>query len=202
MLGWEEHSGHLCMGLSKIKEAQGAWLSLPQLSLCGNLSIRAPGSGQEFDSRNCFSTAGCSLVGMPKQVGLWKDLVGEENGRGAEDAGAGSLPMQLSLTAVTLLLCLSPALFSSCRTTSRFLTSQTLAATPHPRPPPHPPRQRPHSLPVPHRLLPCTLLHSAQDSRRTSICQVPPCFGSDRGIGFMPEPCPGWSMHKSDGLEA
>lgn len=54
MLGWEEHSGHLCMGLSKIKEAQGAWLSLPQLSLCGNLSIRAPGSGQEFDSRNCF----------------------------------------------------------------------------------------------------------------------------------------------------
>lgn len=48
------------------------------------------------------STAGCSLVGMTKPVGLWEDL-------GAEDAEPGSLPAQLTLTAVSPLPCLSPA---------------------------------------------------------------------------------------------
>lgn len=134
------------------------------------------------------SAAGCNLVGMMKQVGgLWKNLVVEENGRDAVDARVGSLPVQPTLTAVSLPLCRPPppALLSSCRTTSLFLTSQTLAAIPRPQRPPRPPRQRPRSLPVPRRLLPYTLLRSAQGSRRTSTCQVPPCLGSYGGGGAL-----------------
>ena len=52
-LGQEELSGHLDVGLSKIKEAQGVWLSPAWLSLRGDLSAQAPGSGQEFDLRDC-----------------------------------------------------------------------------------------------------------------------------------------------------
>ena len=95
------------------------------------------------------------------------------------------LPGQLSLTAVVSPpLCLPlphPALFSFFRTTSLFLTSRTPAATPHPRRPPRPPRQRPRSHPAPRRLLPYTLLRSAQGSRRISTCQVPSACGRSRG---------------------
>lgn len=77
--------------------------------------------------------------------------------------------------------CPHPALFSFFRTTSLFLTSRTPAATPRPRHPPRPPRQRPRSRPAPRRLLPYTLLHSAQGNRRISACQVPPARGRSWG---------------------
>lgn len=125
------------------------------------------------------STAGCSPAGLMKQEGLWKDLVAEERARVGAGAGVGASPAQPTLSAVSLLPCLSltPTLFSLCRTTSLSLTSQTPAATPPPRRPPRPPRQHPLSLLVPRHLLPYTLPRSAHGSRRTSTCQVPPCLG-------------------------
>ena len=169
MLGWEEHPGHLCVALSKIKEAQGAWLSPTWLSLCGNLSLWVQTVDRNLTPETVPSRAGCSLVGMTKWAGRGHP--------GIEDAGVRSLPAQLPLIAV------SPALFGfSCRTTSLSPTSQTRAAIPRPRRPPPPPRQRRPSLPAPHRLLPSTLPRSARGSRRTSTCQVPAMLGGVEGL--------------------
>ena len=75
------------MGLSKIKEAQGVWLSPAWLSLRGDLSAQAPGSGQEFDLRDSAFHSW-----MPPGVGGARGSLGggclvvEENGGGTEGA--------------------------------------------------------------------------------------------------------------------
>ena len=91
--------------------------------------------------------------------------------------GWSSRAAQPHCCSVSACPCPHPTLFSFFRTTSLFLTSRTPAATPRPRHPPRPPRQRPHSRPAPRRLLPYTLLLSAQGSRRISTCQVPSVHG-------------------------
>lgn len=180
MLVWEGYSGHLCMGFIRIKEAQGEWLSPVSFSLHGHLSLWGPSSGQEFDCRGCSFHSWMQPSGADEAGGtLLQDLVAEKRARVVAGAGVGASPAQPTLSAVSLLPCLSltPTLFSLCRTTSLSLTSQTPAATPPPRRPLRPPRQHPLSLLVPRRLLPYTLPRSAHGSRRTSTCQVPPCLG-------------------------
>lgn len=41
-------------GTFQNQRARGVWLSPAWLSLRGNLSAQAPGSGQELDSRDCL----------------------------------------------------------------------------------------------------------------------------------------------------
>ena len=75
------------MGLSKIKEARGVWLSPAWLSLHGNLPAQAPGSGQELDSSDCLPQLDATWWGGG---GRWDSaggcLVIEENRGGTEDA--------------------------------------------------------------------------------------------------------------------
>lgn len=178
MSGWGEHSGHLSVGLPKSKKHRERGHHLHGFHYVVTFCSGVQTVDRTLTPGTSPSTAGCNLVGRTKQVGLWQALGGGE--RRAEEAGVGSVPAQITLTAVSV-PGLSPALFSSCRTTSPSLTSQTRAATPRPRRPPRPPRRHPHSLPAPRPPPRCTHPHSARGNRRTSTCQVPPCLGSQGG---------------------
>lgn len=140
--------------------------------------------GRNLTQETVPSTAGCNPVGVGEAGGTLRGVF-EENGGGTEDAEGvlfpGSSASLLQCLRLSACPCPHPALFSFFRTTSLFLTSRTPAATPHPRRPPRPPRQRPRSRPAPRRLLPYTLLLSAQGSRRISTCQVPYTRGRSQG---------------------
>ena len=206
MLGWKEHSGHLGVGLSKIKKAQGAWLSPPWLSLCGNLSVRSPNSGQEIDARNCSFHSWMQprlQVGMMKQVGLWKVLVAEERG-GLRMPGWGSFLLAHSHSCVSASLpapvpC--PVFFPQdhipvpYQPDSSSNPSSTTSSTPSSPAPPLPPSATPPSP-----------LHPSPQCTRQKNFNLPGTFalGELRGpregeVGFEPEPFPAGPRLKAMG---
>lgn len=145
-----EHSGHLSVGLFKIKEAQGAWLSPPWLSLRGNPSLWGPDSGWESDSRTCSFHSWMQPGGDDEAGGALAGSGVRE--RRAEDAWVGLVLLSsLSLLCLCSLPVPCPVFFLQdhipvpYQPDSSSNPSSTTSSTPSSPAPPLPPSATPPS---------------------------------------------------------
>lgn len=172
-----------------------------------NLSLWSPDSRREIDARDCSFHSWRQTswrAGMRKQVGRGKGLVAA--GRGAKDAGVGFLPA------------CSLSLLCPCFSASPWPLPCFLSAGPHPRPLPARLQQQSLLHNVLHALLastpppsqrhaafspaPFPAVHEAAEELQPAryLCTWGVVVGG--GVGLEPEPGPGQSALKGNGLKA